>query len=82
MTEILDQSLLLNQNISINNKYVYLKNWENKGISHLRHILIEKCDPLMHNEPKQKYHINTTFLQTTLLHKYIPKTVVMQTQNL
>ncbi len=81
-TKILDQSLWLNQNISINNKYVYLKkNWENKGISYLRDILNGKCEPLMHNELKQKYHINTTFLQTTLIHKCIPKQWLCKLKN-
>ncbi len=45
----------------------------NKEILRLRQIINEKCEPLMHNEPKQKYHINTTFLQTTQIHKCIPK---------
>ncbi len=60
-------------------KYVYLKSGENKGISHLRHILNEKCEPLMHNELKQKYHINITSANNNDTQMYT-KTVVMQTQ--
>ncbi len=30
--EIIYQSLWLNDNIEINKKFVYVKNWENKGI--------------------------------------------------
>ncbi len=81
--EILDQSLWLNQNISINNKYVdfFFFKWENNGISYLRHILNGQCEPLTHNELKQKYHINTTFLQTTLKHKCIAKQWLCKLKN-
>ncbi len=56
------------------------KNWENKGISNLRHILNEQCEPLMHNELNHKYHINT-FLQTTEIHKFILKQWLCKLKN-
>ncbi len=56
-----------------NKRYVYLTQLRKQEISHLIHILNEKCEPLLHNELKQKYHINTAYLQTTQIHNCIPK---------
>ncbi len=41
MIEILTQPLWLNKYISINNDYIYYKNYENKGIIYLKDILKE-----------------------------------------
>ncbi len=39
---ILNESPWLNDNIMVNKKYLYLKSWENNGVSQVRDILNER----------------------------------------
>ncbi len=64
ISDIINESLWLNDNIMVNTNYLYLKSWENNGISQIRDILNENGEFLKHEELKQKYNITTTFLQT------------------
>ena len=50
IAEILDQSLWLNENIKINNKYAYLKNWEQNGTHKLRDMINNNGNLLTHDE--------------------------------
>ncbi len=55
----------------VNKNYLYLKSWENNGISQVRYILNENGEFLTHEELKQKYNITTTFLQNIQVQKSI-----------
>ncbi len=41
ISDILNESLWLNDNIRVNKNYLYLKSWENNGISQIRDVLNE-----------------------------------------
>ncbi len=58
----------------VNNNYLdlYLKRWENNGISQVKDILNDNGECLTHEELKQKYNITTTFLQNVQVQKSIP----------
>ncbi len=80
ISDILNESLWLNDNIMVNKNYLYLKNWENNGISQVRDILNENGEFLTHEELKQKYNI-TTFLQTIQVQKCIPTSWIQNTKH-
>ncbi len=71
--EIIDLSLWLNEYIKINKKYVYFKNWENKGIHKLSDIIDTSGKLLSHEQLKTIYNIETNFVQTIHIHKSIPQ---------
>ncbi len=62
--EIIDQSLWLNEYITINKHYLYFKNWENKGIHKIRDIIDHSGKLLSHEELKTKHNIKTNLIQT------------------
>ncbi len=68
-SDILSESLWLNDNIMVNKNYLNLKSWENNGISQIRDILNEIDEFLKHEALKQKYNIITTFPQTIQVQK-------------
>ncbi len=72
ISDILNESLWLNDNIMVNKDYLQLKSWVNNAISQIRNILNEYGEFLKHEELKQKYNITTTFLQTIQVQKNIP----------
>ncbi len=63
----------------VNKNYLYLKSWENNGISQVRDILNENGEFFTHEELKQKYN-NTTFLQTIKVQKSIPTSWIQKTK--
>ncbi len=65
----------------VNKNYLYLKSWENNGISQVRDILNENAEFLTHEELKQKYNITTTFLQTIQIRKSIPASWIQKTKH-
>ncbi len=65
----------------VNKNYLYLKSWENNGISQFRDILNENGEFLTHEELKQKYNITTTFLQTIQVQKSIPTPWIQKTKH-
>ncbi len=67
--------------IMVNKNYLYLKSWENNGISQIRDILNENGEFLKCEELKQKYNIITTFLQTIQVQKSIPTPWIQKTKN-
>ncbi len=69
----MNQSLWLNSSITVNNNYIYVKNWENCGITYIKDILNKNGSFLTHKELKSKNNI-TTFLQTIQIHKSILRT--------
>ncbi len=56
----------------INKTYLYLKSWQNNGISQITDILNENGEFLKHEKLKPKYNIRRTFLQTIQVQKSIP----------
>ncbi len=74
INEISNQSLLLNSSITINNYYIYVKNWEICGITYIKDILNNNESFLTHKELKIKYNITTTLLQTIQIQKSIART--------
>ena len=72
LTEILEESLWLNERIKARKNYIYFKSWEKRGILTIRNLFNEYGILLKHNELKEKYDIPTTFLQTIQIHKSIP----------
>ncbi len=81
ISDILNESLWLNDNIMVNKNYLYLKSWENNGISPIRDILNDNGEFLKHEELKQKYNITTTFLQTIQVQKCIPTPWIQNTKH-
>ncbi len=71
--EITDQSLWLKEYIKINKNYVYLKNWEIKGIHKISDIIDTSGKLLSYEELKTKYNIETNLLQTIQIHKSVPQ---------
>ncbi len=71
INEILNQSLWINSSITVNNNYIYVKNWENCGYT--KDILNKNGSYLTHKELKIKYNITTTLLQTIPIEKSIPR---------
>ncbi len=69
ISDILNESLRVNDNIMVNKTYLYFKSWENNGILQVRDILNENGEFLKHEELKQKYNITITFLQTIQVQK-------------
>ncbi len=63
LIHILNQSLWLNENLQINNKYMYNKQFINKGILYKKDILEDKIDFLNHKEMISKYKLATTFIE-------------------
>jgi len=72
-TEILNESLWLNEYIKAENKYIYIKDWENKNITQIKHLFNERGEQLSHKELIRKYNISTHFLQTLQIQNSIPK---------
>jgi hypothetical protein len=70
--EILDQSLWLNENIKIGNKYIYFKEWEKKGINKISDLFNKFGILYSHNQLSLKYNINSNFLQTAQIQTAIP----------
>ncbi len=81
ISDILNESLWLNDNIMVNKNYLYLKSWENNGISQVRDILNENGEFLTHEELKPNYNITTTFLQTIQVQKSIPTPWIQNTKH-
>ncbi len=73
INEISNQSLLLNSSITINNYYIYVKNWEICGITYIKDILNNNESFLTQKKLKIKYNITTTFLQTIQIQKRIQR---------
>ncbi len=71
INEIINQSLWLNEYIKINKRYVYIKNWENKGIRKISDIIHNSRKLLTHEELKTNYNMETKFLQTIQINKSI-----------
>ncbi len=71
--QILNQSLWLNKYITVNNKFLHIKSWENKGINQVKDILNGKCEFLNHDELKQQYNIEASFLLTLQIQATIPQ---------
>ncbi len=72
LIQILNQSLWLNENLQINNKYMYNQQFINKGILYIKDILGDKGDFLTHNETISKYKLATTFIECLQLRSCIP----------
>ncbi len=72
--QILKQSLWLNKCITVNKKCLHVKSWGDKGINQVKDILNVKCEFLNHEELKQQYNIDTSFLLTLQIQATIPKT--------
>ncbi len=72
--QILNQSLWLNKYITVNKKFLHIQSWKNKGINQVKDILNEKYEFLNHDELKQQYNIDTSFLLTLQIHDTIPNT--------
>ena len=81
LTEILNESLWLNDRIRTKKGHIYIKSWEIKNILMMRDLFNEFGILLTHNELKNKYNINTTFLQTMQVHKAIPSNWIIQINN-
>jgi exonuclease III len=71
-TEILNESLWLNQRIKTTQGHIYIKSWESNNILTVRNLFNEFGILLSHNELTSKYNIHTTFLQTLQVQKSIP----------
>ncbi len=54
ISDILNESLWLNDDIMVKNIYLYLKRWENNGVSQVRYVLNKNGEFLTHEELKQK----------------------------
>ncbi len=72
LIQILNQSIWLNENLKINNKYMYNKQFTNKGILYIKDILDDNGDFLTHNEMISKYKLATTFIECLQLKSCIP----------
>jgi exonuclease III len=73
LTQILNQPLWANSYITVNNKSIHVKEWEDKGITQLKHILDRDCNFFSHSALKNTYNINTHFLLTAQIISSIPK---------
>jgi hypothetical protein len=62
LTEILDQSLWFNENIKIQNKYIFLKTWNNLGIHKIRDMFNQYGILYTHDE----LTITNTILKQTI----------------
>ncbi len=81
ISDILNESLWLNDNIMVNKNYLYLKSWENNSISQVRDIFKRKWSISYHEELKQKYNITTTFLQAIQVQQSIPTSWIQKTKH-
>jgi len=63
ITDILDQSLWLNKHITIQNKPIYWKHWQNKGIMTVSNILDHENKFLPYTELNRIYKLKSTYLQ-------------------
>jgi hypothetical protein len=73
ITQVQDQSLWLNKNITINNKIIIWKNWQNKGINTISNLLNHENKFLSYTDISQKYNINCTHLDICQIQSSIPK---------
>jgi hypothetical protein len=71
--EILNQSLWLNENIKMNNMYIYHKHWEKQGINRIKDIFNEHGIPLNCGQIKIKYKLSVNYLHLLQIQKSIPK---------
>jgi len=72
LTEILNESIWLNERIKAGKNYIYLKSWEKNNVLIIKDLFSEFGNLLSHKELQAKYHLKTTFLQTLQIHKSIP----------
>ncbi len=72
LIQILNQSRWLNENLKINNKYMYNKQFINKGILYIKDILDGNGDFLTHKEMISKYKLATIFIECLQLKSCIP----------
>ncbi len=72
LIQILNQSLRLNENLKISNKYMYNKQFINKGIVYIKDILDDEGDFLTHKEIISKYKLATSFIEYLQLKSCIP----------
>ncbi len=72
LIQIPNQTLWLNENLKINNKCMYNKQFINKGILYIKDILGDKGDFLTHKERISKYKQATTFIECLQLKSCIP----------
>jgi len=81
INEILNQSLWLNNNIKMNNTYIYHKHWGGKNINKIRDLIDEYGCFLNHNQIYDKYKLKINYLDLLQVQKSIPKTWIYELKN-
>jgi len=71
-TDILEQSLWLNNHITIQHKPIYWKNWILNGIMTISNILDHENKFLSHTELNMTYKLKSTYLQVEQIKSSIP----------
>ncbi len=69
----MNESLWYNSFLNLNTDTLFLKRWSNKWINKIKHIINEQGQFLSHNQLKDTYNINTTFLTTIQIRSRITK---------
>ena len=72
-SEILNESLWLNEHIKLNGKYIYKNRWIIKGINTLKDLTDKYGSFLNIQEIKNKYNLNTNFIELMQIQSCIPK---------
>ncbi len=72
ISDILEESLWLNKNITFKHKPFKWENWIKKGITKIGHLLDPKNQFLDHSALSAKYDMNCTFLDILSLRQCIP----------
>ncbi len=70
--EVLEESLWLNQNFTMNGKQLYWDSWVSKGILRIGHILDKHCNFLSHTKLSDLYGIKCNFLDTLKIRQNLP----------
>ena len=70
--KIYNQTLWLNNNITIDGKSFFWQNWFKKGIFFIKDIMTEDGNFLSEAQIKQRFDINTNFLQVLQIRQAIP----------
>ena len=70
--DIQNEVLWYNTNITIEKNMVFWKHWYDKGVLYVKDILDENANFMNHEAIKNKYGINTNFLETLQLRQALP----------
>ena len=70
--KIYNQTLWLNNNITIEGKSFFWQNWFEKGVFFIKDIMTEEGNFLSEAQIKERFDINTNFLQVLQIRQAVP----------